>query len=182
MDSIVTVIPSEINNDGYFAFDIDTKTIAEKCGIDTEALLENVALYTFKTPNSRTALDIDAEVVLNLNGYEYAEGVDTESINVTVSTADGFKVYADLGDLAFEKGSEDTAIIRLSFEANGKRLDVVYTLLSEDSPAVGVENIAAGTKAAASFYSANGAKASGVTKGLNIVKYNDGSYKKVFVK
>ena len=99
-----------------------------------------------------------------------------------MSTADGFKVYADLGDLAFEKGSEDTAIIRLSFEANGKRLDVVYTLLSEDSPAVGVENIAAGTKAAASFYSANGAKASGVTKGLNIVKYNDGSYKKVFVK
>lgn len=182
VDSIVTVMPSEINSDGYFAFDIDTKTIAEKFGIDTEALLENVALYTFKTPNSRTALNIDAEVVLNLNGYEYAEGVDTESINVAVSTADGFKVYADLGDLAFEKGSEDMAIIRLSFEANGKRLDVVYTLLSEDSPATGVENIAAGTKAAASFYSANGAKASGVTKGLNIVKYNDGSYKKVFIK
>lgn len=72
--------------------------------------------------------------------------------------------------------------IPLEYEVNYTYKDKEFVFNSKFDNKVGVENVSTGTISVPEIYDINGKKIKSYQKGINLVKYNDGSVKKIMIK
>lgn len=174
------IVSPENTGDGYLKFNLESQQIADSLLLNVNDLADNVTVYAFKTPNTRTSYGFDEEIYLDAEGYVNENSV----ITVAPTIVEGLlAVGVDLNEYTFDKGSDEKAVIRLSFEANSRRIDYVYTLYSEDSPILtGIVDAPSMSDTPAVIYNVTGTKVPTLVKGINIIKHADGTSTKVLVK
>lgn len=181
-DTIV-VKPAEIA-EGVYTYTLDNSAIAEKLGAEAETLAENVAVYAFKTPLTRQSIGFEESFFGDEEGYALSEEDGDKAVftgYVYVGEAGALTIDVDVMDLTFEAKNEDKAVIRLAFEANGKRITKVIVLVSEDSPVVGISEAKAPEGRAEGIFSLGGAALPNAMGGISVITV-DGVTKKVLNK
>lgn len=165
---------------GLLMLDIDTDELFEALEITDAVELEGAEFFAAKSSTMFSAIELEELALFGADGYLVPE---TGEINAMAgfSMENGLQVQFDPMELAFEKGDESKAIVRLAIEYNGKRALYIITFLSEDSP-LSIAVTPSQTTAPAGVYSISGARLSAPQKGINIVKMSDGSVQKVLVK
>ena len=181
-DTIV-VKPAELE-EGVYTYTFDTQAIAETLGVEAENITENVAVYAFKTPLTRQALSLEESYFGDAEGYTLSEDKADEAVfgaYVYANENDGLSIDADVMDLTFEAKNEDKAVLRVAFEANGKRITYVIVLVSEDSPVVGISSAKAPQGRTSAIFNMGGAAVPNAYGNINIITV-DGVTKKVLNK
>lgn len=181
-DTIV-VKPAELV-EGVYTYTFDTQAIAETLGVEAENITENVAVYAFKTPLTRQALSLEESYFGDAEGYTISEEKADEAVfsaSVYANENGGFSIDADVMDLTFEAKNEDKAVLRVAFEANGKRITYVIVLVSEDSPVVGISSAKAPQGRTSAIFNMGGAAVPNAYGNINIITV-DGVTKKVLNK
>lgn len=181
-DTIV-VKPAELVQ-GVYTYTFDTQAIAETLGVEAENITENIAVYAFKSPLTRQALSLEETYFGDAEGYTISEDKADEAIfgaNVYANENGGFSIDADVMDLTFEAKNEDKAVLRVAFEANGKRITYVIVLVSEDSPVVGISSAKAPQGRTSAIFNMGGAAVPNAYGSINIITV-DGVTKKVLNK
>lgn len=181
-DTIV-VKPAELV-EGVYTYTFDTQAIAETLGVEAENITENVAVYAFKTPLTRQALSLEESYFGDAEGYTLSEDKADEAVfgaYVYANENDGLSIDADVMDLTFEAKNEDKAVLRVAFEANGKRITYVIVLVSEDSPVVGISSAKAPQGRTSAIFNMGGAAVPNAYGNINIITV-DGVTKKVLNK
>lgn len=181
-DTIV-VKPAELV-EGVYTYTFDTQAIAETLGVEAESITENVAVYAFKTPLTRQALSLEESYFGDAEGYTISEEKADEAVfsaSVYANENGGLSIDADVMDLTFEAKNEDKAVLRVAFEANGKRITYVIVLVSEDSPVVGISSAKAPQGRTSAIFNMGGAAVPNAYGNINIITV-DGVTKKVLNK
>ena len=181
-DTIV-VKPAELV-EGVYTYTFDSQEIADTLGVETENITENVAVYAFKTPLTRQALSLEESYFGDAEGYTISEEKADEAVfgaYVYANENDGLSIDADVMDLTFEAKNEDKAVLRVAFEANGKRITYVIVLVSEDSPVVGISSAKAPQGRTSAIFNMGGAAVPNTYGNINIITV-DGVTKKVLNK
>ena len=181
-DTIV-VKPAELL-DGVYTYTFDSQEIADTLGVEIENITENVAVYAFKTPLTRQALSLEESYFGDAEGYTLSEEKADEAVFSASAYANengGFSIDADVMDLTFEAKNEDKAVLRVAFEANGKRITYVIVLVSEDSPVVGISSAKAPQGRTSAIFNMGGAAVPNAYGNINIITV-DGVTKKVLNK
>lgn len=181
-DTIV-VKPAELE-EGVYTYTFDTQAIAETLGVEAENITENVAVYAFKTPLTRQALSLEESYFGDAEGYTISEEKADEAVfsaSVYANENGGLSIDADVMDLTFEAKNEDKAVLRVAFEANGKRITYVIVLVSEDSPVVGISSAKAPQGRTSAIFNMGGAAVPNAYGNINIITV-DGVTKKVLNK
>ena len=181
-DTIV-VKPAELE-EGVYTYTFDTQAIAETLGVEAENITENVAVYAFKTPLTRQALSLEESYFGDAEGYTLSEDKADEAVfsaSVYANENGGLSIDADVMDLTFEAKNEDKVVLRVAFEANGKRITYVIVLVSEDSPVVGISSAKAPQGRTSAIFNMGGAAVPNAYGNINIITV-DGVTKKVLNK
>ena len=181
-DTIV-VKPAELP-EGVYTYTFDSQEIADTLGVEAENITENVAVYAFKTPLTRQALSLEESYFGDAEGYTISEEKADEAVfsaSVYANENGGFSIDADVMDLTFEAKNEDKAVLRVAFEANGKRITYVIVLVSEDSPVVGISSAKAPQGRTSAIFNMGGAAVPNAYGNINIITV-DGVTKKVLNK
>lgn len=181
-DTIV-VKPAELVQ-GVYTYTFDTQAIAETLGVEAENITENVKVYAFKSPLTRQALSLEETYFGDAEGYTISEEKADEAVfsaSVYANENGGFSIDADVMDLTFEAKNEDKAVLRVAFEANGKRITYVIVLVSEDSPVVGISSAKAPQGRTSAIFNMGGAAVPNAYGSINIITV-DGVTKKVLNK
>lgn len=181
-DTIV-VKPAELV-EGVYTYTFDTQAIAETLGVEAENITENVAVYAFKTPLTRQALSLEESYFGDAEGYTISEEKADEAVfsaSVYANENGGLSIDADVMGLTFEAKNEDKAVLRVAFEANGKRITYVIVLVSEDSPVVGISSAKAPQGRTSAIFNMGGAAVPNAYGNINIITV-DGVTKKVLNK
>ena len=181
-DTIV-VKPAELL-EGVYTYTFDSQEIADTLGVEIENITENVAVYAFKTPLTRQALSLEESYFGDAEGYTLSEDKADEAVfgaYVYANENGGFSIDADVMDLTFEAKNEDKAVLRVAFEANGKRITYVIVLVSEDSPVVGISSAKAPQGRTSAIFNMGGAAVPNAYGNINIITV-DGVTKKVLNK
>ena len=181
-DTIV-VKPAELP-EGVYTYTFDSQEIADTLGVEIENITENVAVYAFKTPLTRQALSLEESYFGDAEGYTLSEDKADEAVfgaYVYANENDGLSIDADVMDLTFEAKNEDKAVLRVAFEANGKRITYVIVLVSEDSPVVGISSAKAPQGRTSAIFNMGGAAVPNAYGNINIITV-DGVTKKVLNK
>ena len=181
-DTIV-VKPAELV-EGVYTYTFDSQEIADTLGVEAENITENVAVYAFKTPLTRQALSLEESYFGDAEGYTISEDKADEAVfgaYVYANENGGFSIDADVMDLTFEAKNEDKAVLRVAFEANGKRITYVIVLVSEDSPVVGISSAKAPQGRTSAIFNMGGAAVPNAYGNINIITV-DGVTKKVLNK
>ena len=181
-DTIV-VKPAELE-EGVYTYTFDTQAIAETLGVEAENITENVAVYAFKTPLTRQALSLEESYFGDAEGYTISEDKADEAVfgaSVYANENGGFSIDTDVMDLTFEAKNEDKAVLRVAFEANGKRITYVIVLVSEESPVVGISSAKAPQGRTSAIFNMGGAAVPNAYGNINIITV-DGVTKKVLNK
>lgn len=181
-DTIV-VKPAELP-EGVYTYTFDSQEIADTLGVEIENITENVAVYAFKTPLTRQALSLEESYFGDAEGYTLSEDKADEAVfgaYVYANENGGLSIDADVMDLTFEAKNEDKAVLRVAFEANGKRITYVIVLVSEDSPVVGISSAKAPQGRTSAIFNMGGAAVPNTYGNINIITV-DGVTKKVLNK
>lgn len=181
-DTIV-VKPAELV-EGVYTYTFDSQEIADTLGVEAENITENVAVYAFKTPLTRQALSLEESYFGDAEGYTISEDKADEAVfgaYVYANENGGFSIDTDVMDLTFEAKNEDKAVLRVAFEANGKRITYVIVLVSEDSPVVGISSAKAPQGRTSAIFNMGGAAVPNAYGNINIITV-DGVTKKVLNK
>ena len=181
-DTIV-VKPAELE-EGVYTYTFDTQAIAETLGVEAENITENVAVYAFKSPLTRQALSLEESYFGDAEGYTISEEKADEAVfsaSVYANENGGLSIDADVMGLTFEAKNEDKAVLRVAFEANGKRITYVIVLVSEDSPVVGISSAKAPQGRTSAIFNMGGAAVPNAYGNINIITV-DGVTKKVLNK
>ena len=181
-DTIV-VKPAELL-DGVYTYTFDSQEIADTLGVEIENITENVAVYAFKTPLTRQALSLEESYFGDAEGYTISEDKADEAVfgaYVYANENGGLSIDADVMDLTFEAKNEDKAVLRVAFEANGKRITYVIVLVSEESPVVGISSAKAPQGRTSAIFNMGGAAVPNAYGNINIITV-DGVTKKVLNK
>lgn len=181
-DTIV-VKPAELP-EGVYTYTFDSQEIADTLGVEIENITENVAVYAFKTPLTRQALSLEESYFGDAEGYTLSEDKADEAVfgaYVYANENGGLSIDADVMDLTFEAKNEDKAVLRVAFEANGKRITYVIVLVSEDSPVVGISSAKAPQGRTSAIFNMGGAAVPNAYGNINIITV-DGVTKKVLNK
>ena len=181
-DTIV-VKPAELK-EGVYTYTFDTQAIAETLGVEAENITENVAVYAFKTPLTRQALSLEESYFGDAEGYTISEEKADEAVfsaSVYANENGGLSIDADVMGLTFEAKNEDKAVLRVAFEANGKRITYVIVLVSEESPVVGISSAKAPQGRTSAIFNMGGAAVPNAYGNINIITV-DGVTKKVLNK
>ena len=178
-DVEIAVKEDLFNEDGLIAYSIPTDSIYKYLGL-TDELLESASFLVAKSAFMYNAVEMEEDALFDQDGFAITED-DIDNLNVMAhfSTENGLQLIIDPQSLTFEKGNEDSATVRFAIEYDSKRVQVVYTFLSEDSPLTGIEETATSAATAVEYYNAAGIKVAAPQKGLNIIKMSDGTTKKV---
>ena len=183
-DTIVVKPAELVEGEGVYTYTFDTQAIAETLGVEAENITENVAVYAFKTPLTRQALSLEETYFGDAEGYTISEEKADEAVfsaSVYANENGGFSIDADVMDLTFEAKNEDKAVLRVAFEANGKRITYVIVLVSEDSPVVGISSAKAPQGRTSAIFNMGGAAVPNAYGNINIITV-DGVTKKVLNK
>ena len=183
-DTIVVKPAELVEGEGVYTYTFDTQAIAETLGVEAENITENVAVYAFKTPLTRQALSLEESYFGDAEGYTISEEKADEAVfgaSVYANENGGFSIDADVMDLTFEAKNEDKAVLRVAFEANGKRITYVIVLVSEDSPVVGISSAKAPQGRTSAIFNMGGAAVPNAYGNINIITV-DGVTKKVLNK
>ena len=181
-DTIV-VKPAELL-DGVYTYTFDSQEIADTLGVEIENMTESISVYAFKTPLTRQALSLEESYFGDAEGYTISEEKADEAVFSASAYANengGFSIDADVMDLTFEAKNEDKAVLRVAFEANGKRITYVIVLVSEDSPVVGISSAKAPQGRTSAIFNMGGAAVPNAYGNINIITV-DGVTKKVLNK
>ena len=181
-DTIV-VKPAELP-EGVYTYTFDSQEIADTLGVEAENITENVAVYAFKTPLTRQALSLEESYFGDAEGYTLSEEKADEAVfsaSVYANENGGLSIDADVMYLTFEAKNEDKAVLRVAFEANGKRITYVIVLVSEDSPVVGISSAKAPQGRTSAIFNMGGAAVPNAYGNINIITV-DGVTKKVLNK
>ena len=181
-DTIV-VKPAELV-EGVYTYTFDSQEIADTLGVEIENMTESISVYAFKTPLTRQALSLEESYFGDAEGYTLSEDKADEAVfgaYVYANENDGLSIDADVMDLTFEAKSEDKAVLRVAFEANGKRITYVIVLVSEDSPVVGISSAKAPQGRTSAIFNMGGAAVPNAYGNINIITV-DGVTKKVLNK
>lgn len=181
-DTIV-VKPAELV-EGVYTYTFDSQEIADTLGVEAENITENVAVYAFKTPLTRQALSLEESYFGDAEGYTISEDKADEAVfgaYVYANENGGFSIDTDVMDLTFEAKNEDKAVLRVAFEANGKRITYVIVLVSEESPVVGISSAKAPQGRTSAIFNMGGAAVPNTYGNINIITV-DGVTKKVLNK
>ena len=181
-DTIV-VKPAELV-EGVYTYTFDSQEIADTLGVEIENMTESISVYAFKTPLTRQALSLEESYFGDAEGYTLSEDKADEAVfgaYVYANENDGLSIDADVMDLTFEAKNEDKAVLRVAFEANGKRITYVIVLVSEDSPVVGISLAKAPQGRTSAIFNMGGAAVPNAYGNINIITV-DGVTKKVLNK
>ena len=181
-DTIV-VKPAELL-EGVYTYTFDSQEIADTLGVEIENMTESISVYAFKTPLTRQALSLEESYFGDAEGYAISEDKADEAVfgaYVYANENDGLSIDADVMDLTFEAKNEDKAVLRVAFEANGKRITYVIVLVSEDSPVVGISSAKAPQGRTSAIFNMGGAAVPNAYGNINIITV-DGVTKKVLNK
>ena len=181
-DTIV-VKPAELV-EGVYTYTFDSQEIADTLGVEIENMTESISVYAFKTPLTRQALSLEESYFGDAEGYTLSEEKADEAVfgaYVYANENDGLSIDADVMDLTFEAKNEDKAVLRVAFEANGKRITYVIVLVSEDSPVVGISSAKAPQGRTSAIFNMGGAAVPNAYGNINIITV-DGVTKKVLNK
>ena len=181
-DTIV-VKPAELV-EGVYTYTFDSQEIADTLGVEIENMTESISVYAFKTPLTRQALSLEESYFGDAEGYTLSEDKADEAVfgaYVYANENDGLSIDADVMDLTFEAKNEDKAVLRVAFEANGKRITYVIVLVSEDSPVVGISSAKAPQGRTSAIFNMGGAAVPNAYGNINIITV-DGVTKKVLNK
>ena len=183
-DTIVVKPAELVEGEGVYTYTFDSQEIADTLGVEIENITENVAVYAFKTPLTRQALSLEESYFGDAEGYTLSEDKADEAVfgaYVYANENGGFSIDADVMDLTFEAKNEDKAVLRVAFEANGKRITYVIVLVSEDSPVVGISSAKAPQGRTSAIFNMGGAAVPNAYGNINIITV-DGVTKKVLNK
>ena len=181
-DTIV-VKPAELL-DGVYTYTFDSQEIADTLGVEIENMTESISVYAFKTPLTRQALSLEESYFGDAEGYTISEDKADEAVfgaYVYANENGGLSIDADVMDLTFEAKNEDKAVLRVAFEANGKRITYVIVLVSEESPVVGISSAKAPQGRTSAIFNMGGAAVPNTYGNINIITV-DGVTKKVLNK
>ena len=181
-DTIV-VKPAELV-EGVYTYTFDSQEIAETLGVEIENMTDSISVYAFKSPLTRQALSLEESYFGDAEGYTLSEDKADEAVfgaYVYANENGGFSIDADVLDLTFEAKNEDKAVLRVAFEANGKRITYVIVLVSEDSPVVGISSAKAPQGRTSAIFNMGGAAVPNAYGNINIITV-DGVTKKVLNK
>lgn len=178
-DVEIMLTDADFNEDGLIAYSIPTDSIYSALGM-TEELLESASFLVAKSAFMYNAVEMEEDALIDKDGFAISED-DIDNLNVMAhfSTENGLQLIIDPQSLTFENGNEDSAVIRFAIEYDGKRAQLIYTFLSENSPISGIEETTTSAAAPVEYFNAAGIKVAAPQKGLNIIKMSDGSTKKV---
>ena len=183
-DTIVVKPAELVEGEGVYTYTFDTQAIAETLGVEAENITDNVAVYAFKSPLTRQALSLEETYFGDAEGYTISEEKADEAVfsaSVYANENGGFSIDTDVMDLTFETKNEDKAVLRVAFEANGKRITYVIVLVSEDSPVVGISSAKAPQGRTSAIFNMGGAAVPNAYGNINIITV-DGVTKKVLNK
>lgn len=181
-DTIV-VKPAELV-EGVYTYTFDSQEIADTLGVKIENMTDSISVYAFKSPLTRQALSLEESYFGDAEGYTISEEKADEAVfsaSVYANENGGFSIDADVMDLTFEAKNEDKAVLRVAFEANGKRITYVIVLVSEDSPVVGISSAKAPQGRTSAIFNMGGAAVPNTYGNINIITV-DGVTKKVLNK
>lgn len=181
-DTIV-VKPAELV-EGVYTYTFDSQEIADTLGVEIENMTESISVYAFKTPLTRQALSLEESYFGDAEGYTISEEKADEAVfsaSVYANENGGLSIDADVMGLTFEAKKEDKAVLRVAFEANGKRITYVIVLVSEDSPVVGISSAKAPQGRTSAIFNMGGAAVPNAYGNINIITV-DGVTKKVLNK
>lgn len=161
--------------------DIDTEELYKALGLSDE-LLESATFSVARSATSYEQVNTEEDFMLNADGYIVQDETTEELVaSAHFSIENGLQLIVD-PYLDFEKGSEDKIVVRFVVEYDAKRAVCVMTMLAQDSP---LSSSIAGTASVSepsTYYNISGARLTAPTKGLNIIRHNNGAVEKVFVK
>lgn len=181
-DTIV-VKPAELV-EGVYTYTFDSQEIADTLGVKIENMTDSISVYAFKSPLTRQALSLEESYFGDAEGYTLSEEKADEAVfgaYVYANENGGFSIDTDVMDLTFEAKNEDKAVLRVAFEANGKRITYVIVLVSEDSPVVGISSAKAPQGRTSAIFNMGGAAVPNAYGNINIITV-DGVTKKVLNK
>ena len=181
-DTIV-VKPAELV-EGVYTYTFDSQEIADTLGVKIENMTDSISVYAFKSPLTRQALSLEESYFGDAEGYTISEEKADEAVfsaSVYANENGGFSIDTDVMDLTFEAKNEDKAVLRVAFEANGKRITYVIALVSEDSPVVGISSAKAPQGRTSAIFNMGGAAVPNTYGNINIITV-DGVTKKVLNK
>ena len=181
-DTIV-VKPAELL-EGVYTYTFDSQEIADTLGVKIENMTDSISVYAFKSPLTRQALSLEESYFGDAEGYTLSEEKADEAVfsaSVYANENGGLSIDADVMGLTFEAKNEDKAVLRVAFEANGKRITYVIVLVSEDSPVVGISSAKAPQGRTSAIFNMGGAAVPNAYGNINIITV-DGVTKKVLNK
>ena len=181
-DTIV-VKPAELV-EGVYTYTFDSQEIADTLGVKIGNMTDSISVYAFKSPLTRQALSLEESYFGDAEGYTISEEKADEAVfgaYVYANENGGLSIDADVMDLTFEAKNEDKAVLRVAFEANGKRITYVIVLVSEDSPVVGISSAKAPQGRTSAIFNMGGAAVPNAYGNINIITV-DGVTKKVLNK
>ena len=181
-DVVVEMSDEIVSEDGYYNAYIDMSKAFEALGIEDPSLIESCSVLAAKSATMFSEVGIDEEIVYSKNGYVVDNIDEINLLTVAVKLDDANIPYLQINDNdgLFDDPKAE-AYVRIGLEYDGKRYIHNIWLIGSEI-ATGISATPAQTYAPAAIYSIAGAKLNAMQKGLNIVRMQDGSVKKLFVK
>lgn len=181
-DVAVEISNDILTGDGYYNAYIDMSKAFEALGIEDPSLIESCSILAAKSATMFQVVSTEESIVYGYDGYVAANEDEVDALVVTVMIDENSIPYLQIDDQAglFDDPKAE-AYVRIGLEYDGKRY-IHNIWLIGSGIATGINATAAKADAPAAIYSISGAKLSAKQKGLNIVRMQDGSVKKLFVK
>jgi len=168
--------------DGYYNAYIDMSKAFEALGIEDPSLIESCSIIAAKSATMFQVVSTEENIIYGYDGYVAADENEVNALVVTVMIDDNGNPYLQIDDQnGLFEDAEAQAYVRIGLEYDGKRYIHNIWLIGSEI-ATGINATPAKVAAPAAIYSIAGAKLNAMQKGLNIVRMQDGSVKKLFVK
>lgn len=170
-----------INADGVYVVTIDMAAAYEALGI-TAADLDACTVVAPKSQFTFAEYGPEQDILYNELGYVTTD----EDAAVTIAqliTSEGYpQITIDPMDAydALNSDEPTAVVVRVGIEYDGKRY--VHEITLANSAYITSINGVKTSTAASAIYSISGTKQNTLQKGINIVKYSDGTISKVYVK
>ena len=181
-DVVVEMSEDIQTTDGYYNAYIDMSKAFEALGIEDPSLIESCSVLAAKSATMYDVTTTEESIIYGYDGYVAADEDDAETLVVTVKIDEEGNPYMEIDDSnGLFEDAEAQAYVRIGLEYDGKRY-IHNIWLIGSSVATGISATPAQAYAPAAIYSIAGTKLSAKQKGLNIVRMQDGSVKKLFMK
>ena len=170
-----------INADGVYVVTIDMAAAYEALGI-TAADLDACTVVAPKSQFTFAEYGPEQDILYNELGYVTTDEDAAVTIAQLITSAGYPQITIDPMDAydALNSDEPTAVVVRVGIEYDGKRY--VHEITLANSAYITSINGVKTSTAASAIYSISGTKQNTLQKGINIVKYSDGTISKVYVK